>query len=72
LEHEGDERVMGRMKGNGVGLTLRIEELTTELEVTDISDLAKNEKAIMAIGKLVRMGEGVLESVDEVKEVIEK
>lgn len=63
---------MGRMKGNGVGLTLRIEELTTELEVTDISDLAKNEKAIMAIGKLVRMGEGVLESVDEVKEVIEK
>jgi len=59
---------MGVMKGNGVNLDMKIGELTSTLELTDIADLAKNANTVKMLEKLVRLGEGVLQDIDEEKE----
>ena len=61
---------MGAMKGNGVNLTMKIDELTGTLELADTGDLAteKNANTMKKLEKLVRLGEGVLQDVDAEKE----
>lgn len=61
----GWSKKTGKIKGNGVNLGMKIDELTGTLELTDIGDLAKNANTVKKLEKLVRLGEGVLQDIDE-------
>jgi len=58
---------MGVIKGNGISLAMKIDELTSTLELIDTDVLAKSENAVKSLEKLVRLSEGILQDVDERK-----
>jgi len=58
---------MGKIKGNCVNLSMKIDELANMLELADIGDLVKSTNTMKKLKKLVRLSERVLQDVSGIR-----
>lgn len=64
---EAIKEKMGKIKGNCVNLSMKIDELANMLELTDIGDLVKSTNTMKKLEKLVCLSERVLQDVSSIR-----